>query len=59
MPEIVAQYDWGDDTMVYAKYSESAKSGGAATGTSIPDGELVYDDEKAKGFEVGHENELR
>jgi len=53
MPEIVAQYDWGDDTMVYAKYSESAKSGGAATGTSIGDGNLIYDDEKAKGFEVG------
>jgi outer membrane receptor protein involved in Fe transport len=53
MPEIVAQYDWGDDTMVFAKYSESAKSGGAATGTSVPDGEIVYDDETAKGFEVG------
>jgi iron complex outermembrane receptor protein len=53
MPEIVAQYDWGDDTMVFAKYSESAKSGGAATGTSVPDGELVYDDETAQGFEVG------
>jgi outer membrane receptor protein involved in Fe transport len=53
MPEIVAQYDWGDDTMVFAKYSESAKSGGAGTGTSIPDGEIVYDDETAKGFEVG------
>jgi outer membrane receptor protein involved in Fe transport len=53
MPEIVAQYDWGDDTMVFAKYSESAKSGGAATGTSVPDGEIVYDDETAKGFELG------
>lgn len=53
MPELVVQYDWGDDTMVFAKYSESAKSGGAATGTSVPDGELVYDDEKAKGFEAG------
>jgi iron complex outermembrane receptor protein len=53
MPEIVAQYDWGDDTMVFAKYSESAKSGGAATATSIPDGDLVYDDETAQGFELG------
>jgi outer membrane receptor protein involved in Fe transport len=58
MPEIVAQYDWGDDTMVYAKYSESAKSGGAGTGTSIPDGEIVYDDEKAKGFEAGIKSSL-
>jgi len=58
MPEIVAQYDWGDDTMVFAKYSESAKSGGAATGTSIPDGQLVYDDETAKGFEVGIKTSL-
>lgn len=53
MPEIVVQYDWGEDTMVYAKYNESAKSGGAATGTSIPDGRLIYDDETAKGFELG------
>ena len=58
MPEIVAQYDWGDDTMVFAKYSESAKSGGAATGTSVPDGEIVYDDEKAKGFELGLKTSL-
>ena len=53
MPEIVAQYDLGDDAMLFVKYSESAKSGGAGTGTSIPDGEIVYDDEKAKGFEAG------
>jgi iron complex outermembrane receptor protein len=58
MPEIVAQYDWGDDTMVFAKYSESAKSGGAATGTSVPDGEIVYDDETAKGFELGIKTSL-
>jgi iron complex outermembrane receptor protein len=53
MPELVLQYDWGDDTMVFAKYSESAKSGGAGTGTSIPDGEIVYEDETANGFEFG------
>jgi iron complex outermembrane receptor protein len=53
MPEIVAQYDWGDNTMVFAKYSESAKSGGAGTGTSIPDGHIVYDDETAQGVELG------
>lgn len=54
MPEVVVQYDWGEDTMIYAKYSESAKSGGAGTGGSIPDGEIVYDDESAKGFELGY-----
>ncbi len=54
MPEVVLQYDWGDDTMLYAKYSESAKSGGAGTGGSIPDGQIVYDDESAKGFEFGY-----
>ena len=54
MPEVVFQYDWGDSTMLYAKYSESAKSGGAGTGGSIPDGEIVYDDESAKGFEFGY-----
>ncbi|MEH6592309.1 MAG: TonB-dependent receptor [Halioglobus sp.] len=54
MPEVVVQYDLGDNTMIYAKYSESAKSGGAGTGGSIPDGEIVYDDESAKGFELGY-----
>lgn len=53
MPELVLQYDWGEDTMMFAKYSESAKSGGAGTGGSIPDGEVVYDDETASGFELG------
>jgi outer membrane receptor protein involved in Fe transport len=46
MPELVLQYDLGDDTMVYAKYSESSKSGGA------PD-TIVFDSETAKGFEAG------
>lgn len=53
MPELVLQYDMGEDTMVYAKYSDSAKSGGAGTGSSIPDGQVVYDDETASGFELG------
>jgi outer membrane receptor protein involved in Fe transport len=53
MPEIVAQYDLGDETMVYAKYSESAKSGGAATVTNIPEDQIVYDPETAQGFEMG------
>ena len=58
MPEIVAQYDLGENTMLYVKYSESAKSGGAGTGTSVPDGEIVYDDEKAAGFEAGIKSSL-
>ncbi len=58
MPELVVQYDWSDETMVYAKYSESAKSGGAGTGTGIPDGEIVYDDETAKGLEAGLKTSL-
>ena len=53
MPEIVAQYDLGDETMVYAKYSESAKSGGAATVTNVVEDQIVYDPETAKGFEMG------
>lgn len=53
MPEVVVQYDLNDATMLFAKYSESAKSGGAGTGTSIPDGEIVYDKETATGFEAG------
>ena len=53
MPELVAQYDLGDETMVYAKYSESAKSGGAATVTSIQEDQIVYGSETANGFEVG------
>ncbi|MEJ2129756.1 MAG: TonB-dependent receptor [Woeseiaceae bacterium] len=53
MPEIAFQLDFGDNSMAYAKYGESAKSGGAATGTSIPDGNIVYGPESAKGFEIG------
>ena len=53
MPEVVLQYDLGDSTMLFAKYSESAKSGGAGTGGSIPDGEVTYDEESAEGFEFG------
>ena len=53
MPELVAQYDLGDDTMVYAKYSESSKSGGAATVTIVDPETIVFDSETAKGYEVG------
>ena len=53
MPELVAQYDLGDETMVYAKYSESAKSGGAATVTIVQEDQIVYGPETAKGFEMG------
>jgi outer membrane receptor protein involved in Fe transport len=53
MPELVLQYDLGDDTMVYAKYSESSKSGGAATVTIVDPDTIVFDSETAKGFEAG------
>ena len=58
MPELAFQYDISDNTMAYVKYGESAKSGGAATGTSIPDGSIVYGSESSKGFEIGLKSTL-
>ena len=52
MPELVLQYDMGEDTMVYAKFSDSAKSGGAGTGSSIPDGQVVYDGRNGQRLRV-------
>jgi iron complex outermembrane receptor protein len=58
MPEVALEWDASDDIMVYGKVSESAKSGGYAFSTNLvtaPDGTPLaeYDDEKARGYELG------
>ncbi|MFK8049472.1 MAG: TonB-dependent receptor [Halioglobus sp.] len=54
MPELIGQWDWSDDTMLYAKISTAVKSGGFAAAVSPPTPESVsYDDEEALGFELG------
>lgn len=64
-PQVTVQYDWGDDTMVYATASTGFKSGGYdARGNVAPDsdspfvrdpskGSWEYEDEEATSFEVG------
>lgn len=47
MPELVVQWDVSDDSMLFAKVGESAKSGGYATNGQ------KYDDETVLGFELG------
>jgi outer membrane receptor protein involved in Fe transport len=64
-PQFTLQYDWNDDTMVYATASTGFKSGGYdARGNVVPDtdnpfvkdpskGSWEYEDEEATSFEVG------
>jgi outer membrane receptor protein involved in Fe transport len=64
-PQFTLQYDWSDDTMLYATASTGFKSGGYdARGNVVPDstspvvkdpskGSWEYEDEEATSFEVG------
>jgi outer membrane receptor protein involved in Fe transport len=52
------QYDLTPDIMSYVKYSTSAKSGGFSAATEIAPQNIEYDDEKAKGLEVGIKGRL-
>lgn len=47
------QYDLAPDVMSYVKYSTSTKAGGFSAATEIAPQNLEYDDEKARGLEVG------
>ena len=63
LPEVSAQYDVNEDIMLFAKYGQSAKSGGYAFSTVIntgPDGtpQIQYDDEQAETFEAGFKANL-
>ncbi len=58
LPEASIQYDLNDDIMLFAKYGQSAKSGGYAFSTIInsnPDGspQIRFDEEQAESFEAG------
>ena len=52
------QYDLTPDLMSYVKYSTSAKSGGFSAATEIAPQNIEYDDEKARGLEVGIKGKL-
>jgi outer membrane receptor protein involved in Fe transport len=55
MPEIIVQWDIGDNGTSYAKAGRSVKSGGHTFATSVPDeASLTYDDEKATTYELGY-----
>ncbi len=60
LPEVALQWDANEDIMLYAKWGESAKSGGFTSAQRTAPGGLAfapedqeYDDEKATGYEVG------
>ena len=63
LPEISAQYDVNDDFMLFAKYGQSAKSGGFAFSTVISvdangNPQIEYADEQAETFEAGFKARL-
>jgi outer membrane receptor protein involved in Fe transport len=53
MPEAMVEWDVGEDIMLFARYAESAKSGGVATAGSTDASGLIYDDETATSYEIG------
>jgi iron complex outermembrane receptor protein len=53
MPEVAIEIDFNDDIMWYAKYSESAKSGGWVASTIVALNLIAYDDEESDSIEVG------
>jgi outer membrane receptor protein involved in Fe transport len=53
MPEALVEWDVSDDIMLFARYAESAKSGGVATAGSTAASGLIYDDETATSYEIG------
>lgn len=64
LPEVSAQYDFNDDIMLFAKYGQSAKSGGFAFSTVINADpvtglpQIEYEDEQAESFEIGFKAKL-
>lgn len=58
MPELMVQYDLDSSTMVYAKYGESAKSGGLTSVLETPEEFREFDDESVKGMELGLKSSL-
>lgn len=58
MPEVSVQWDISDDVMGYAKWGQSAKSGGFNSNTNSTVDNLEYDDEESIGFELGIKSRL-
>jgi iron complex outermembrane recepter protein len=54
MPELVVQWDAGDDSMIYGKIGTSAKAGGFATASTILESAWEYDDETVITYELGY-----
>jgi iron complex outermembrane receptor protein len=58
LPEVVITWDRGQDTMWYAKYSQSAKSGGFAGALIVAPEAIEYDEEESLGFELGRRSRI-
>ena len=54
MPEVIVQWDAGDDSMIYGKVGTSAKAGGFATASTILESAWEYDDETVITYELGY-----
>lgn len=57
MPEIRIEYH-GDNNLLYAKYGESAKAGGFAGSIVVLESNWRFNDEQARGFEVGYKQQI-
>ncbi|MFK8049476.1 MAG: TonB-dependent receptor [Halioglobus sp.] len=54
MPEVVVQWDVGEESMMYGKIGSSAKSGGFAMASTIIPTSWEYDDETVITYELGY-----
>ena len=58
MPELALQWDSSEQATWYAKYSESAKSGGFAAALVVAADGIEYDDEESSSLELGRRSTL-
>ena len=58
LPELAAQWDLGENVMVFGKYGESVKAGGYAFSTIIDGIRIEYQDEEAENVELGIKTSL-
>ncbi|MEH6517848.1 MAG: TonB-dependent receptor [Halioglobus sp.] len=57
LPSLAAEYDFNDDVLLYASYTEGVKSGGFNPSATSPDN-LEYEGETARGVEAGFKGRL-
>lgn len=58
VPKASLAFNWTDNNMVYALYSEGFRPGGTNRGRGMPYFPQQYDSDKLKNFEIGTKNTL-